>query len=178
VASWTGYLPPQSIGHLAANAAAHYRNSLVDVEMQGGYGEAVLVGLHERGHKRLAVDDRESRGGALQNRYGFSTNNVTRGLYVGAAQDAILRGGVEVLSSELVNTLLAVRMDTTGKVLAREGEHDEGLILFGRAAHWMGTHPPKPLPKAETVEGFMAKVIAQQKVPMDPRREALQDAFE
>lgn len=166
VARYGGYLVPEVLGHFAAKVGEMYGNALVDVENQGGYGEAVLVGLHNAGYRMVLGGDRKPSMGHGRRSLAFETNNVTRGLYIGAFQDLILHGGIEVVSAEVIRSALAMRVDNTGKLLARSGMHDEDVMLAGRAAHWLARNPAPVL----IAKGGSADWVAEK------RRRELEDA--
>lgn len=153
VARYGGYLVPETLGHFGARAAEMYGGALVDVENQGGWGDAILIGLRNGGCRTvLGGDKRPSKIGTGLRAQGFATNAVTRGLYIGAVQDQILHGGIEMPSAAVVRAALSMRVDNNGKILARAGLHDEDVILWGRAAHWLARNPPEPYRKpVETV---------------------------
>lgn len=155
VARFRGYLPAQSLGHLAAKTGRVYRNAVADVETQGGWGEAVLVGLHEEGYGRLAVDDREVRAGKSERKLGFRTSRVTKGLYLAAAQESAASRSIEVPSRDAVKSMMGAKFDPKGNVVFDDGTHGEDLILYGRAAHWMGTNPPMKLLSGDPSEAVL-----------------------
>jgi hypothetical protein len=145
VARYGGFLVPEVLGHLAARVGEMYGGALVDVENQGGYGEAVISGLHHAGYRYLVGGDRMPSKPHGARALAFQTNNVTRGLYIGAAQDSILHGGIEIASRDVIRAALSMRVDASGKVLARAGMHDEDVILWGRAAYWLARNPAGPV---------------------------------
>lgn len=145
VARYGGFLVPEVLGHLAAKVGEMYGDALVDVENQGGYGEAVLVGMHHAGYRMVLGGDRKPSAVKGRHALAFETSNVTRGLYIGAFQDLVLHGGIEVQSAEVIRSALSMRVDNTGKLLARSGMHDEDVMLAGRAAHWLSRNPPPVL---------------------------------
>lgn len=159
VARYCGYLVPEVLGHLAARVGEMYGDCVVDVENQGGYGEAVLAGLHHAGYRYVAGGDRVPSQGRGRRALAFQTNNVTRGLYIGEAQHCILHGGIEVPSRDVVRSALSMRVDDKGKVLARHGMHDEDVLLWGRAAYWLARNPPPVLVEPETPMSHAAKQI-------------------
>ena len=162
-ARYAGYLVPQVLGHFAGAVAKMYGNALCDVENQGGWGEAVMIGMRDGGHENFAGRDvRAVRPGSAPHTYGFRTDAVTRGLYIGAVQDQILHGGIEVKNAGVIRAALGMRIDKNGKILARYGMHDEDVMLWGRAANWMARNPPEALrPKANEVDWIGKEIEAQ-----------------
>lgn len=160
VARYGGYLVPKVLGHFAARVSRLYgERMLVDVESQGGFGEGVLDGLHEAGYRYVLGGDRLPSQAHGRRALSFQTTAVTRPLYIAAVQDQILHGGIEIASRDVVRSALRMRVDKTGKILARKGMHDEDVILLGRAAYWMGRNAPEPFHVEREGESDMAREI-------------------
>ena len=152
VARYGGFLVPEVLGHFGAKVGEMYRNALSDVENQGGYGEAVLAGYHHAGYRHVLGGDARPSQANAKHALAFETSAVTRGLYIGAFQDLILHGGIEMPSAEVIRSALGMRVDNTGKLLARSGLHDEDVMLAGRAAYWMARKPAPMIVRREPLD--------------------------
>lgn len=182
VARYSGYLTPEVLGHFAAKASRMYKSKmLVDVENQGGFGEAVLNGLHNAGYTYVVGGNRLPSQARGVRALSYPTNDVTRSLYIGAAQSWNLHGGIEMPSREVIRSMLRMRVDKSGKILARNGMHDEDVILLGRAAYWLARNPPDNVPRETLDESPIARSrrieLERARSGPDPRRLA-DDAWE
>lgn len=137
----SGYLPAYSLGNLAAQIGHLYGNALVDVEMQGGYGDSVMVALRQAGYSNFNRDVAPDRPATVDETYGFATSVATRPQWVAAIQEALDRckGGdgdyLRMPSLDVALCLKGIVFDERGKPLAAHGRHDEDMILMGRALH-------------------------------------------
>lgn len=146
----SGYLPAYSLGILAAQVGDYYRQALADVEMQGGYGDSVMVALRQSGYANLNRDVAPDRPARIDETFGFATSVATRPQWVAAIQEALDRSRgtdyVAMPSRDVVSCLKSIVFNDKGKPLAAHGRHDEDMILMGRALHVLMDPRRKPAP--------------------------------
>ena len=138
VCRYGGYLGSFGMGSLGAVIARRYNNADVDVDMGGGYGQGVLLGLSAGRYYRILHDADVDKPGYNQSRLGFRISASNRGELVAAVQQAVLEDSIFVPSRAVVQCLLNVTIDETGNTRnarARKGRFDEDMICLGRALY-------------------------------------------
>lgn len=138
VARFNGYLGSFGMGSLGAILGRRYNNADTDVDMGGGYGQGVLLGLSASRYHRILHDADVDKPGYDQSRLGFRISASNRGELVAAVQQAVLEDNVLVRSRAVVQCLLNVTIDESGKpqnARAKKGRFDEDMICLGRALY-------------------------------------------
>ena len=153
VARYNGYLPPFALGNLINHLGLEYARALVDVEMNAGYGDAVINALMAKRYTNISMDDYADKPGDFATRLGFRTTAANRGELIGALQRALMEDSVAVWSEDVVKCLMEITIDERGKILAGSGAHDEDMILLGRACHLLETRPA-PRKKSQAVKSL------------------------
>lgn len=141
VARFNGFLDPYSLGWLAASIADRYGGNdvLADIEMNDGYGRTVLRGMRDFGHTNFSVEAREDKTtGQVSNEIGWKTTVANRPAFVGFCHEVLETGAIKIPAAGVWATLRGVVIDKTGKVLAKDGRHDEAMILLGRFGYMRG----------------------------------------
>lgn len=150
-ARYSGYVGSYGLGSLAAHYAKRYKRAQIDVDMGGGYGGPFLTALsaHRYGNIRRDVDP--DKPGQMGARLGFRTTASNRGEIVGAIQQAIISDDIVVPSREVVECLMNVTVDESGRpsgAKAKRGRFDEDMICLGRGLYLLQIMP-KPRPKED-----------------------------
>lgn len=172
VARVNEYLGGYGLGMAAAIIAKRYRNALVDVEMNGGYGEAVLTGLRVSEYwnmNRQQYFDRSTSQWA--SRLGFNNDETFRGKMVGAVDRALKTDSCIILSADVIDALIGCIKDENGKILADTKNHDEDLILAGAAQVFIGNQSDRPEIAEEPrldFEETLAREMGRLPDPMEP----------
>jgi hypothetical protein len=137
VARFNGYLPPYGMGSMMAAMGRQYNEGLVDVENNGGYGEAAFDALADCEYGAIMPDVRKLRRSAGM---GFTTSGVhragplTEGSYVGGITRLLQEDSVQVWSREVWTSLMALRVDEFGRVKNIQG-NQEDFVCLGRFAN-------------------------------------------
>lgn len=156
MARYNGYLAAYKLGALGAALGHRYGRALLVWERNGGYGEAFWLGTRDdKTGRHYPNPYREHHADVLarplSQRLGWQTNATTRGVLVGALQQALAEDSLLVPSLAAVESLRDVRMDAMGRLEAAPGRHDEDLICLGLACHLLETLPLRTQPKVTTV---------------------------
>ena len=134
VARFFGYKSAYELGVLGRKTAIRYNMAMVVPEMNGGYGEAVIIGLH--GYRNLYFGTHVDKvSGQKQNRIGWFTSMTSKGTIITALQKAIKADDLIVYSQEAVESLMAVIMDEQQKLVRPPNTNHEDMILLGLAGH-------------------------------------------
>lgn len=148
---WQGYLAPYGMGSLAAIMARRYNNAIVDPEMNGGWGDPFLTALNAAGYTNINREIDPDKPGYMSQRLGFRTTAANRGSLVGAIQQALDDGGIEIPSAFYIHCLKNVVMVRNDKGYERheaaKGKKDEAFICLGEALHLLHTRPMRPVVK-------------------------------
>lgn len=146
----SGYATPYSLGALGAALSRMYGNALMEPEVTGGYGDAVLIGLRQNGCINIGRDTDDGQPGKVSQDEGFKTTSLSRPLYFAAIQRRLEEAGNEpspILSADAISSLMSVKLDEYGRPEERNLRHGEDVILAGRALHVLGRiHKPVPKP--------------------------------
>ena len=156
MARFNGYIAAYYLGRLAAKVGSDYGRAMVVWERNGGYGEAFWLGMKDpetgRHYPNPYIEHHSDvRGQPLSQRLGWNTNATTRGVIIGALQQAIIEDGLLVPSLAAVESLRDVVMDHMGRLVAAPGRHDEDMICLGLACHLLETVPLRTVPEVRTV---------------------------
>lgn len=144
VARYNGYLKPYGVGSLCAMLGKTYNRGIVDVDMTGGYGGPTLTAMAAARYGNIFRDIDPDKPGQATARLGFRISASNRGEIVGSIQQALLEDSCYVPSREMVECLLGVTIDETGRPQssrAKKGRFDEDMILLGRALYLMSIMP-------------------------------------
>lgn len=173
VAVFEGALGPYGLGQLAGIVGWRYggeaKAALVDPEMSGGWGEAVLDGLGDLGYWNISQDVNEEQNDKLEPRLGFRTTPFNRGDLIGAVDKLLFHDAVIVPDIRVVSCLKNVIVNEKGKVEAAPGRHDEHLILLGRYGVRRPTfmlperRAPKPVPFERLVDEMNGRMPARRR---------------
>jgi len=164
-ARYRGYLGEYGLGVLCAGLSAQYGSARVDPAVTGGYGSAFLSGLRAAGCRNVVSHTTPGKNGALERQHiGFTENAETRGMHAAAIREALVgsQQGVKWLTikcREDVLELMDLSMDSQGRVIHEDGDHDEAFVTLGRAATLL-------LPK--TREQRIAKPVTRSVVEATP----------
>lgn len=137
-ARWNGYMPPYSVGALAAALHRHYNHAWTDVEMKDHWGVNVMRGYEDNGGTKLCYEERELRPGVFAKEVGFDVKHETRSIWVGCIQEwiAAFAAGEPYApcpSRAVFDTLLDTELDDRGFVIAGPGiAHGEDFVLLGQ----------------------------------------------
>jgi hypothetical protein len=154
VAEYSGPLPGHGLGYLAGTLSVKYGNAGYECDMGGGYGEAFMLGARRAGSTNPLLDTHEDRLGVITQRFGFHITKENRGIFIGAVQDVLDSDSIEVASALTVSQLQGIVVDRSGKVQATGRRHDELMILCGRAAILLRTHPVAPYVERDDTPSF------------------------
>jgi hypothetical protein len=138
VARFNGYIGSYGIGVLAAGLARQYNDAIVDPETTGGWGEGVLRGLADSHYGNVSRQKRELTPGKWHTELGFKTTRDTRSAMIAAIQawTEAWKSGIRYAatpSREVLQCLLDIILDETGKPVAAPGLKDEDMILQGQS---------------------------------------------
>lgn len=176
VARYNGYIGSYGLGILGSALAKEYGNALVDIDVTGGYGDAVLSALNDAGYRNIAHDTVPVAHGKARTTLGFTIGPHTRAQFVTAIQEALVasaagHGYVLVESEDVVRNLLDMVMDKDGKPITTPGLHDEDFVLFGRAC-WRALRkgtPPERV-RNEPTKGQLALDAYRRSIGLPPQR--------
>jgi hypothetical protein len=165
---WNGYVGPYGLGCITAWLAAEYsvggRPALVAPEANA-WSNASLTALRDMGHRRILHDRHVHTPGHESVRLGFANNKETRPLFITAFEQALARDDVKIYSPDVVRSLRDCIIDSSGKIVAGDGYHDEDLILAGAALHIISTRQtPRPEAQKTDTERFAEMVEKEFKV--------------
>lgn len=135
VMRYNGYVSGYGLGRLAAVVAQTYNRAYVDIDTSGGYGENTLRAIADAKYSRLCQDMDPDRPGVYSPRLGFRLSRATRNELVGLVQQSLIEDSVMVWSTDLIDTLMGIRMIAVPggwKYEPRPGDHDEDLVGLGR----------------------------------------------
>jgi hypothetical protein len=166
LARFNGYLTPHELGKLCRALCDLYENWVFVPEMNGGWGEAVLVGFGNDGKTQGQVYDEVdamSTTGRAKTRLGWYQTAAKRGAIVGALQRGLLERSLVIPSREALENLMDVRMDEKDRYDQGDGSgaHAEDMICGGVFAHLLA-NLPMPTPRAPrhwTAAEMMAKEL-------------------
>jgi len=166
-----GYLPGFLVGVLAVGIARQYNNAPIDPEVNDRWGVNVVEGVMANGYSNFAREKRELRPGQWSEEIGFHNTGKTRPLIIGALQTWVSnwRAGIRYAdcpSRFVIDQLLDLVLDSSGKIVGAPGVHDDAVIVRGqalrRAVRRYGLdvpdfYPPKPSKDQEIIAQIMGK---------------------
>lgn len=172
-ARYRGFLGEYGLGVLAAGLSKQYGGARVDPAVTGGHGDAFLSGLRAAGCRMVVSHTTPGRGGAMDRTHvGFTENAETRPMHAAALREALLASSqgarwLTLRCKEDVLELMDLSMDTKGRIIHEDGNHDEAFVTLGRAASLLvpksrHLRVEKPTPRRERVVS-----------PMDSWRDSL-----
>jgi hypothetical protein len=140
LARWKGYLPPYSLGVLAAGLARQYGDAKIDIEMKDHWGANVVRGVEKsRAGGLLLMETRTLKPNAPPSwEIGWDMNEGARNEIIGAIQEwlANRRAGIKYAdcpSRAVIEALLDLELDDRDKIVAGEGiEHAEDMVVWGQ----------------------------------------------
>lgn len=149
VARFFGYLSAYDLGVLGRRLCERYNKGMAVPEMNGGYGEALLIGLD--GWRNIYFGEHYDKiNGTRANRIGWYTTQTSKGTIVTALQRACKADDFYIPSDEAIESLMAVVMDDQQKIIRNPGQNHEDMILLGLAAHVTEQIPARdPLTRRE-----------------------------
>jgi len=154
VAEYCGPLAGYGLGFLAGVLSLRYGNGQVDCDMTGGYGQTFLHGARSAGASNFVLETYEDRLGMVSQRIGFRVTAENRATHIGAVQEVLRADSILVQSAGTVSELQGIVVDRTGKIQATGRRHDERMILLGRAAILLRTHPVAPYIERDDTPSF------------------------
>lgn len=151
VARFFGYLTAYNLGVLGRKMCERYNEALAVPEMNGGYGEALVIGLD--GYRKIYFGEHLDRvNGTRLNRLGWYTTMTSKGTLVAAMQRAVLADDFTVPSQHAVSSLMAMVMDEDQKLVRPAGQNHEDFICLALGMHLCEQIPVRP-EKKEPVWG-------------------------
>lgn len=161
----SGVLEPFACGYLAALIQRDYP-CVVDFESNAGYGASFMRGFKEAGGVRAIKDIRLDKGGKLIEQFGFNTNKFSRARWIAGCQEVISQNAVRVPSIDVVECLMALRLDKNDRIVDEDHRHAEAMICLGRFADYYadvgkrrGHAPPPVKPRSEAVSDYVEAVM-------------------
>jgi len=152
VARYFGYKTAYELGALGRFYCERYNNGMAIPEMNGGYGEAVVIGLD--GWRNVYLGMHEDRlNGQRQNRIGWYTTVSSKGTILNALQRALREESLFIPSADAIDSLMQIDMDETQKLIRYPGQNHEDMILLGLAAHVTEQIPVRK-PRESLVKGY------------------------
>ncbi len=143
---FNGYVTAHELGIMSRAICTYLTNDddepLWIPEMNGGWGEAMMVGFGE-GYSNIWRPVRRSNAkGKASAQFGWNQTGATRGLLFGSLQRAILEGWIKFRSPDCLKNLLAVKLDDKDRPDQGDGTgaHAEDAITSGMIAYAM-EHP-------------------------------------
>ena len=134
VSRFFGYLSAYDLGCLGRKLCERYNKAMAVPEMNGGYGEALLIGLD--GWRNIYYGEHYDKlNGQRLNRIGWFTTSTSKGTLITALQIATKNDSFHIPSAEAVRSLMSIVMDETQKVVRYPGQNHEDMILIGLGAH-------------------------------------------
>ena len=134
VARFFGYLSAYDLGRLGRKMCEKYNGAMAVPEMNGGFGEALLIGLD--GWRNIYYGEHYDKiNGTRSNRIGWFTTTTSKGTLITALQRATKMDDFYVPSADAVESLLGIVMDDQQKVVRYAGQNHEDMILIGLGAH-------------------------------------------
>lgn len=134
---FNGYVQAHELGAIARKMAEAHNRAVICHERNSGYGESFLLGLGTYGN--LYIESHDDRLSSVTDRIGWVTSHSSRGVIVGALQQAILHDLLWVESAAAVESIKGVIVAPNNKIMGADGIHDEDMICLGLAAHLMET---------------------------------------
>jgi hypothetical protein len=171
VARYNGYLGSFGMGSLGALLARRYNNCDLDIDMGGGYGQGVLLGLSAARYHRILHDADVDKPGYDQSRLGFRISASNRGELIASVQQAVVEDNVLIRSRAVVQCLLNVTIDESGNPKnsrAKKGRFDEDMICLGRALYLLSLPGMRVIRRQQREE---AGVFARKRHPHSAIRE-------
>lgn len=152
VATYLGPLSGWGLGFLGGLLHSRYNQAMVDILMGGGYGRSCLSGLDQSGCHKIMIEEREDRLGQVQYHLGFNETPENRGTLIGEVFSILDHRSVECPSLAVAQCLRGVVVDKHGKIAAKGRQHDEYMLLLGRAGMLLRENPvsaPPPVPESD-----------------------------
>lgn len=152
VARYYGYKTAYELGVLGRYYCERYNNAMAIPEMNGGYGEALVIGLD--GWRNIYFGQHEDRvNGQRLNRIGWFTSASSKGTLINALQRALKEGTIYIPSGDALDSLMEIDMDESQKLIRYPGQNHEDMICLGLAAH-ITEQIPVRAPKIPQVRGY------------------------
>lgn len=149
VAFFRTKLSPNEFGDQLYWIGKWYNTAKIGVEIQGGWGEAVISRLRDGGlgrpvYSNLSRFEDSTRGKRpISEKYGVPMNKATRPIIVGALYKALRDRLFPYLPSDTVGEMQTfVYRDTGTSPAAQDGCHDDCVMSLAIASHMMGRHTP------------------------------------
>ncbi len=153
VARFFGYLSAFDLGRLGRKMCERYNKAMAVPEMNGGYGEALLIGLD--GWRNIYYGEHYDKiNGTRSNRIGWFTTQTSKGTLITALQRATKGDDFYVPSADAVDSLLAIVMNEEQKVVRYPGQNHEDMILLGLGAH-ISEQVPAREPRPERTDAYV-----------------------
>ena len=134
VARFFGYLSAFDLGCLGRKMCERYNKAMAVPEMNGGFGEALLIGLD--GWRNIYYGEHYDKiNGTRSNRIGWFTTTTSKGTLITALQRATKMDDFYCPSADAVDSLMALVMDDSQKLVRYPGQNHEDMILLGLGAH-------------------------------------------
>lgn len=135
------------LGRLLAMLAPRYGNAMVDPAVTGGYGEAVLDGIHDGNYWLISREQRESAPGKRSSRLGFWESRTANNEWREAVETALALRNVTIPARDVIVCLKNLVVGESGeKIKGGKGSHDEHWVCAGRAIFRLGAgHQYQPL---------------------------------
>lgn len=153
VARMYNYKTAYELGVIGRLYCERYNSAMAVPEMNGGYGEAVIIGLDGWRNMYFGVHEDRVNGQRL-NRIGWYTTATSKGTILNALQRALRENSLFIPSADAIASLKQIRMDENQKLARRPGQNHEDMICLGLCAHITEQIPAKK-PREEAVPGFM-----------------------
>lgn len=157
VARFNDYESSYNTGAVAAAMGWQYGGPPIEVEMNGGYGDAALDALADSEYHNVTSEIYRDRYGQMATRLGFTFTEANKGLSIGQIQQALESGLVEIPSRGVVGCLMSARLDDHMRLYKPKGVKYEDLVCLGRFLLYHSQVPVQPLLPKQS-EHFMEKI--------------------
>jgi hypothetical protein len=148
-AQFRAKLSPNEFGDQLYWIGRWFNTAKIGVEIQGGWGEAVIARLRDGALGRppypnlYRFEDTTRGKRPISEKYGVPMNKATRPIIIGALYKAMRDRLFPYLPSEAIGELQTfVYRDTGTSPAAQDGCHDDCVMALAIATYMMGRHTP------------------------------------
>lgn len=140
------YLGGWGLGLAAVEAAKAFNNAKIYVLRGGGYGESVFSAIRTAKYHNLGVLPSSGKRKQTFTQLGVVESGDARAEAMTAIQDAMVQGSATINCADTVRCLMRCIVDETGKIVGKDGDHDEDLVLTGYALRICSSPAGAPSP--------------------------------